>query len=255
MPTQAPSHDPFSPMGGAHGPANTQLLNELQSEVSSEATPLLQFILKHAILIMICLALFVVILGGIGGYNWYTERNLQQAQAELSNIVLSKQGEERITALEAFLSKAPSSLSGGIYLAISEAAMEIKSYDKAAANFGSLANLDPQGALGLLAGLNQGQALLLAQKPKEALVVLEAIVNKVTGPQKIVIQQSLAEAAIQSGDMEKAKKTFEEMGATSQGPEGRFFRYLARTVGTAKPSQENNSPSDKAAQGDPNQAP
>ncbi len=234
---QMPSHDPLNPLGGAQGAGNSHLLNDLQSEVSNEATPLLQFILKHAMLIIAGLALFVVILGGVGGYNWYTEQKLEQAQASLSQIVLSKQGEERIAALEAFISTAPSSMQGGIQLALAETAMELKSYDKAATHFGALAKLDQQGALGLLAALNQGQALLLAKKPKDALTVFESIVDKASAVQKIVIQQALAEAALQVGDIEKAKKTFEAMAASSQGPEGRFFRYRARTVDKAEPSK------------------
>ncbi len=223
--------DGLGSMGGQRPPANPQLLDELQSEISNEAAPLLQFILKHAVLIMACLALFVVILAGVGGYNWYTERNLLEGQAKLSSIVLSKQGEERVTALEAFLNTASSELKGGTLLALAEVNMELKAYDKAATHFGALSALDSEGAVGLLSALNQGQALLLAGKPKEALSVLEAIVNKAPTIQRIAIQQSLAEAALQAGDVQKAQQTFEAMAAASNGPEARFFRYRARTVG------------------------
>ncbi len=233
---QMPSQGPLGSMGGGQGPLNPHLLNDLQSEISSEATPLLQFILKHAMLIMAVLALFVLILGGVGGYNWYAESKLQDAQANLSQIVLSKQGEERISALEAFIKTAPSSMQGGIQLTMAETAMELKNYDKAATYFGVLASLDSNGALGLLAALNQGQALLLANKPKDALSVFESIVNKASTAQRIVIQQALAEAAIQVGDIAKAKQTFEAMAQASPGPEGRFFRYRARTVGKDAPS-------------------
>ncbi len=254
--TQAPLQEPaHNPIGGSQAPLNPHLLSELQSEVSNEATPLLQFILNHAVIIMAGLALFVLILAGIGGYNWYAERNLQEAQANLSQIVLSNQGEERISALEAFLISAPSSMQGGIQLSLAETAMELKDYTKAAGYFGALAMLDTEGALGLLAALNQGQALLLAKKPKEALPIFESLVDKASAVQKIVIQQSLAEAAIQAGDVEKAKKTFEAMAAATPGAEGRFFRYRARTVGkdlnsnnTTKAPENDAKDQDKAQQ-------
>ncbi len=218
-------------LGGQRGPVNPHLLNELQSEVSNEATPLLQFILKHAMLIMIGLGVFVCILAGVGGYNWYSENNLLKAQGQLGSIILSNEGEKRVVALEAFLPTAPESMKSGVLLSLAETSMAIKAYDKAATYFGNLATLDPEGATGLLATLNQGQALLLAKKPKESLAVLEPIVSKVADEQRIVIQQSVAEAAIQVGDIEKARQTFENMANTSQGPEARFFKYRARTVG------------------------
>ncbi len=237
--------DGLGSMGGQR--PNPQLLEEIQSEVSTEAAPLLQFILKHAILIMACLGLFVVILAGIGGYNWYAERNLLEGQAKLSSIVLSNQGEERVKALESFLTTAPTELKGGTILALAEVSMELKNYDKAAEHYGALAALDSQGAVGLLAALNQGQALLLAGKAKQAVDVLESIVNKPSTVQRVVIQQALAEAALQAGDVEKARQTYEAMVAAGQGPEERFFRYRARTAGNEsaalKPEQAKDTPS------------
>ncbi len=239
----APSMDPLASMGGQR--PSPQLLNELQSEISTEAAPLLQFILKHAVLIMACLGLFVIILAGVGGYNWYSEKTLLEGQAKLSSIVLSNQGEERMAALEKFLATATNELKGGTLLALAETSMELKAYDKAAEHFGALAAQDTEGAVGLLAALNQGQALFLAGKAKEAVPVLEAIVNKAPATQKIVIQQALAEAALQAGDVEKARQTFEAMANAGQGPESRFFRYRARTVGKAAPAVDEKPKDDK----------
>ncbi len=243
--SQKSNQQPVSPqvveglgsMGGQR-PTNPQLLNELQSEISSEAAPLLDFMVKHAVLIMACLGLFVVILAGVGGYNWYSERNLLEAQAKLSNIVLSNEGEQRVAALENFLDTASSSLKGSTHLALAETLMELKSYDKAAENYGALAIID-DGSVGLLAALNQGQALLLAGKAQDAVPVLEPLVNRAPAVQKVAVQQALAEAYLQAGDVEKAKQTFAAMAASTQGPESKFFSYRARTANaTSSPAED-----------------
>ncbi len=205
-----------------------QILDDLQTEVSSEAAPLLQFLSKHAIAIMIILGLFVLAVAGLGIYNWQQANTMAEAQAELATITSTKKGTEQIDALEEFLKKAPKELHTAIILSQADASMADKLYDKAATYYGKLANMDSTGAVGLLAGLNQGQALIAAGKAKEAVPVLEALVAKAPEGQAIIIQQALAEAALQSEDFAKVKATFEAMANATEGTEAEIYRFRAR---------------------------
>ncbi len=216
--------------GTPQGPANAQLLNEIQSEVSSEAAPLLEFLVRHGISIMAGLVLFVIVLLGYGGYTWYDNDKTEKAHLELSRIVLSNEGAERITALEAFAQDAPDAVKTGTWLALAETAVQLKDYDKAATYFGDIVPMDPQGAIGIMAALNQGQSLILAKKYAEAVPVLETLLARVVDNQRLVVRQALAEAALLAGDTAKAKQLFEAMANESTGPEADFFRFRANQL-------------------------
>ncbi len=215
---------------------NPQLLNEIQTEVSNEAAPLLQFLTTHAIKIMLILGLFVVAVAGFGVYNWQQSSAFEKAQSELNVINQSKQGAERITALESFLASAPASLHSAIVLSIAETSMLAENYAKAAEAYGKLAQLHVDSATAILGALNQGQALILAGQGKEAVTVLESLATKVSTDQSTIVQQALAEAALLSGDTAKAKAAFEAIANATLGTESEFYRYRARTAGA--PSEE-----------------
>ncbi len=220
-----------APQGTAQNP---QILNELQTEISSEAAPLLQFLTEHAIKIMLVLGLFVVAVAGVGIYNWQQQSALEEAQQELHSITLNQDTAKRMSGLESFLSTAPESLHSSVYLSLADVAMQEKNYVKAAEAYGKLATTNAQKAVGILAALNQGQALILAGKGPEALAVLEALAPEVPTAENTIVQQALAEAALLSGDTAKAKAAFEAIANATTGSESEFYHYRARTVDTAK---------------------
>ncbi len=219
-----------APQGTAQNP---QILNELQTEISNEAAPLLQFLTEHALKIMLILGLFVVVVAGVGVYNWQQQSALEEAQNELYSLNLEQDAAKRISALEAFLASAPESLHNSVYLNLAEVAMQEKNYEKAAEAYGSLAKNNAQMAVGVLGALNQGQALILAGKGKEALAVLEALAPEVSTAENTIVQQALAEAALLSGDTAKAKAAFEAIANATTGSESEFYHYRARTLNEA----------------------
>lgn len=227
---------PASVPGQPGQPDNAKLLTELQSEVSVEAAPLLQFIVKHMGVIVTVLVLFVIALAGTAGYNWYAERTRVQAQKELSRVVMSNMGAEKVKVLQAFIAGAPSSIKTAANLALADAAMEQQDFGVAAQAFSQIAAADSQGALGMLATLNQAQTLMRAGKAAEALPLLEKLENVMPEGQRNLVRQVMAEAALLAGDTQKAQKMFEIMAAASSGPEADFFRFRAQSVqAAAKP--------------------
>ena len=224
---------PTQPGPGAR-PENDKLLSELQSEVSVEAAPLLQFIVRHMGIIVMVLVLFIAALAGTAGYNWYTERSRVQAQQELSRVVMSTQGAERIKALQSFVTGAPASIKTAALLALADAAMAQQDFMQAAQAYGQMASTDKDGALGLLAALNQAQALMQAGKAKEALPQLEALVNITPEAQRNVVRQVMVEAAVQAGEAAKAKEVLESMASASGGAEADFYRFRAQSLSAAK---------------------
>ncbi len=218
---------PTSPLQPQAGQA---LLQELQSEVSTEAAPLLQFIVTHVKSIVTFFVLFLVVLVGFGAYNWYTTKTLQTAQDDLARIMLTSQGTERINKLEAFLVDAPKGMQSATLLAAADAATEAQDYVAAAKFFGTLAQAEPDKATGLLAALNEGQALLLAGKPTEALAVLDALQNKMPEQSRTLVSEAVVEAALLANDTEKAYLTLESLAENMGGSTADFFRYRAHAI-------------------------
>lgn len=211
-------------------PQAPALLTELQSEVSTEAAPLLQFIIKNAALIVGALFLFVLILAGTAGYNWYTSRAAHQAQAELARVIISTQGADRITALEAFAAQAPVSIRTATLLALAEAALAQENYTLAAQAFGQVADADKTGAVGLLAGMNQGQTLLRADKAAQAVSVLESVESRTPESQRTLVRQILAEAALADNNFARARQAFDALAGASTGGEAEYYRHRARSL-------------------------
>ncbi len=221
QPTHSASHHSAS-----HGP----LLSEIQTETSSEAAPLLNFLTTHALKIIGFLALFVLAVGGFGAYKWYDGNKLEQAQATLASITMDKKGEDRLNALEDFLKVAPKELQVTILLNMAVSAMQDQSYTKAADFYGRIVKIENKTAVGFLCTLNQAQALMFDNKNKEALPILQTLLAQMSDGQKLLIQQSIVEAALQSGDITVAKATLEDMAKATTGPEAELYRHRAKNI-------------------------
>ena len=89
--------DPLRP-SGPQIPGS--LMGEIQSEVAVEATPLLSFVLRNSRIIVTCIVLLVLVIAGVGGWQWHQTRVEREAHLELGRILVSTQGPERIAALE-----------------------------------------------------------------------------------------------------------------------------------------------------------
>lgn len=211
------------------------ILNELQSEVSSEAAPLLQFILKHAGLIMAALGLFALVLAGTASYRWYMARDTAQAQNQLATLTMMPKGEEKLVALEAFVAKAPEKVRLAAMLELANAALGVNNYEKAANAFALLQSSDPAQPLGNISALNEAQTLMRVEKFDAALTALEKLYTVVTPDNRTLVASVLAEAAQAAGKNERAIAVYDELAASTTGPEADFFRFRAQALKNAKP--------------------
>ena len=168
--------DPLRP-SGPQIPGS--LMGEIQSEVAVEATPLLSFVLRNSRIIVTCIVLLVLVIAGVGGWQWHQTRVEREAHLELGRILVSTQGPERIAALETFLPAAPSAMKSGVQLEIATTALGLEQYGKAAeayalAVFDSLEKSAPES---LRPTILEGQAMSaeLAGKLDRALAAYESI--------------------------------------------------------------------------------
>ena len=76
--------DPLRP-SGPQIPGS--LMGEIQSEVAVEATPLLSFVLRNSRIIVTCIVLLVLVIAGVGGWQWHQTRVEREAHLELGRIL------------------------------------------------------------------------------------------------------------------------------------------------------------------------
>lgn len=218
------------------GQGSSDLLQELQSEVTTETAPLLQFLMNHAAIIMAGLGVFALGLAGLGTYNWYAGNRLQEGQDTLARIAIAKQGQERLTALESFAQQAPARMTVAVQLELAAAAMEVKDYAKATKAYATAAAVAPSSASGLLATFNQAQSMLADGKAAEALTLLDALLPRVGEGSEARVRLVQAEAAIAAGKPDVALKSFEALAAKAQGAEKDYLesRVFALRAATGK---------------------
>ena len=157
--------DPLRP-SGPQIPGS--LMGEIQSEVAVEATPLLSFVLRNSRIIVTCIVLLVLVIAGVGGWQWHQTRVEREAHLELGRILVSTQGPERIAALETFLPAAPSAMKSGVQLEIATTALGLEQYGKAADAYAAVAAADPKGSIGMMAAINQASSSARANTPKRS---------------------------------------------------------------------------------------
>lgn len=210
---------------------SSALLADLQSEVSSEATPLLESIVRHTGLIVTVLVLLVLAAAGSAVYNWYSGKQAREAQLELSRISRTLQGTERLTALQTLAETAPASLRDAVLLEYANSAFGADDFPRAADAFARLAEADGASALHTVAILGQISSLRRAGKPADALPLLETLENTVPEASRNTVRILLAETALEAGNTTRAHRMFEELAAAAEGPEADYYRYRAQQTG------------------------
>ena len=214
--------------------ASSDILRDLQGEVSEESQPLLEFITRHGSLIATTVVLFLVVIGLSGLWNWYTAKQHKEALAELASVEMRLQGAERVTALRDLAQKAPSDAILPAWLAVGQAALAANDFPTAADAFATAAKRDAEGALGLAASLSQATSLLKAGKPQEALTLLQALAaqNSDVG-QHPALRQLLAQVAVKAGNTDLAAKTYQALAMDTQGLDSAYFAARAEALQAA----------------------
>ena len=167
--------------------------------------------LRNSRIIVTCIVLLVLVIAGVGGWQWYQTRVEREAHLELGRILVSTQGPDRIAALETFLPAAPSAMKSGVQLEIATTALGLEQYGKAA-----VASADPKGSIGMMAAINQADLLQRQGKYAEALAVFDSLEKSAPESLRPAILEGQAMSAELAGKLDRALAAYESI-ATSLG--------------------------------------
>jgi len=216
----------------ANAPGAPGILGELQSEVSIEAAPLLQFIARHAAAVMVVLGLFVAAVVGVGAWQWYASKRDEEAQTHFARLLLQQPGAARVNALENFAATAPDSIRLAALTELGLAALAEKDATRAAAAFARVAALDKDKPFGAIAALSQAEALMQAEKPAEALTVLETLEHSVPEQLRVQVRGLIALSARQAGKTNRAIKAYEDLlaGVLPGNDDADYYRFCIQQI-------------------------
>lgn len=185
----------------AHPEHNPSVLSTLQSEVSSEASPMLQFLVRHARSIVFGILLFIVAIVGYWVYSWQAGKQHTANTRDLGVILIISDAEQRLSKLEAYIPSAPESLKGAAWFAVLESARQLKNYPKIQAAWQAIGELDP--SLKVTASVGKASALAAQNKYKEALDALSGLSN-LSQPDSFIVNPRIIAYAEVAGDYDRA---------------------------------------------------
>jgi tetratricopeptide (TPR) repeat protein len=189
-------------MADKPGQTTPSLIGSIQGEVATEASPLLQFLIDHARLIVLGVLLFLLAIGGYWLYDARQTRLRDELRLEFGRLITSRHGQDRLAALEEYLKTAPSALHAAAWFAMAETAREVRDSAREYAAWERIAALDP--SLRVTATLAMAEALAAQEKRREALDLLEALVPGLPSQDSSAVNERLVFLAESLGDFDRA---------------------------------------------------
>ncbi len=219
------------------GAIPTELLNSVESEVSKESAPLLEFLVRHARKIGLAIVVLVVVLAGYGGYRWWEARNHAAGMKDLGRVLVAGASPEQLRKVLAFAEQGPSSTRIAAYFEAARIATELGDKTMAAAAWGKVAQAG--GAMGFAAQMSQAQLLLTAGDPEGAARLYQSIKTASNPDVEKALLAYSAMAWSQAADKSdtaraEAVKAYEKL-ITMAGPrEKPLFEYCLARVQTVQ---------------------
>ncbi|MDR2893452.1 MAG: hypothetical protein LBV80_10285 [Deltaproteobacteria bacterium] len=187
---------------------NPNLINSIQSEVSKEASPLLDFLVKNSKKIALAVLLIAVVAIAYGSYTLYAESALEEARDELGRIVVRPDSAEKIQSLLDFAEPATGELKTAALMAAASAATTVGNYELAAKTWNQAAELVGE-PMYFSARMGEASALGRLGREPEALEILLALQGKAAPEQLPVLSGMILEVAEQLGRWDVAMQSCE----------------------------------------------
>ncbi len=203
-------------------------MENLQQEVNAEASPLFDFLVKYAKVILGAVAAILLVVAGYTAFQGWTNYSQNKASGKLAQV-LTLSGEAKIEALSKFAAEAPDHVKGGALFELAGALMDTENFEAAAEAWGELELLSDD-EMSLLASMGLARCLLLADKAGEAMAKAQEVVN--TAPEALLppANRLLAACAEANGDKDVAIVALKALLESGRAVDGPLLSYRIETL-------------------------
>lgn len=217
---------------------NATILDSIQSEVSKEASPLLEFLIRNSKKIALLVVLVIVAAAAFGGWTVYSENQVNAAREELGLLVVRPESEAKLAALEKFAADAPAELKTGAYLALASSAAQAGRHDLAASAWGQIASLTGS-PMHFTAQLGEAASLKDQGKGEQALMLLESMLSGTPAEMSPVLNSAILDLAEDLGQWDRALQACNNiLNDESISADKAFWRQRAEYLRLKKQSAE-----------------
>lgn len=200
----------------------TTLLDSIQSEVSREASPMLEFLVKHAKKIFLALIALIAVILIAGVWSYVSGGKQRDAEEALGKILIMPETSAKLEALEGFAGTAASEYKKAALMALAQSASAQGKHEKAAEAWAQVAQgADP--ATRLVAGVAQASALSAQKKNAEALALLESLLASAPAESLPILHSHIVSVAEQLGDWDKAIAACDAIIRLTESPDGKLM--------------------------------
>lgn len=196
------------------------LLDSIQSEVSKEASPMLEFLVKHARKIFLFLAALIALIVVVGVFSYSAGSKQREAEETLGKILIQPETSAKLAALEEFSAGAPKKMQTAVFMAIAHSAALQNNMEKAAEAWGKVA-ASADTPTRFVAGIAQATALAAQDKVAEAIVQLESMLASAPSEAKSMLNAQIVDLAERSGNWDKAIAASDAVLTQMGGAQGR----------------------------------
>ncbi|HWR05046.1 MAG TPA: tetratricopeptide repeat protein [Humidesulfovibrio sp.] len=211
-------------------PGVVEQLEQIKKAVPDTSQRLFDFLASNLKPIAVGCGIIILAVAAYSGVNHWRKGQAAKAADSLGVILIEKtEPEARIQALEAFLKDSPSSLKPTVLLELAAAAMIGKQYDKAVSAWTELEGSSSPD-LKAMAAIGHAKSLIMAEKPKEALTLLENAKAKAPEAYANAITRQMAVAAEAAGDTQAASAAYAELANKAEGSGKPYFEFKANQL-------------------------
>lgn len=194
------------------------LLDSIQSEVSREASPMLDFLVKHALKIFLALIALIAVIVVFGVWNYLGNSKQRDAEEALGKILIMPDTTAKLEALEAFADSASDKRKNAALMALARSATAQGQPEKAAEAWSRVAQ-SADAPIRMVAGIAQANALSAQGKNAEALVILESMLLSAPSESLPMINSHIVLLAEQMGNWDMAIAASGEVIRRLENPE------------------------------------
>lgn len=199
--------------------------NELAGEVTKEATPIFDVLMRYKHIIFGAVAAVIAVAAIYTGVTLWNSHTLSSAKEQLGHILLSTSKQERIDALKTFTADAPDGVRNGALFELAGAQMLMAQYDDAAGTWDKLVSRLENPELLALARLGKARTLLLGGKAKEALQAALALRSDTPESFAAPVNRLVAAAAEQAGDDKAALEAYQALLSGGQTADAEYVKF------------------------------